>query len=123
MGFFSRLLTLFGLVLLAHASRLNPLHSTTTTTTTTHLPPDIIIEALVSLIVVSMGLVLGTEKLKPISWSEWAGQIEREGKGRHPYRRLEERYGFWDVRAKRKEFADWIRGTDLGDVVEEVEKK
>ncbi|RAK72928.1 membrane magnesium transporter family protein [Aspergillus fijiensis CBS 313.89] len=140
MGFFSRLLTLFGLVLLAHAgysahehtlltsstssSRLNPLHSTTTTTTTTtHLPPDIIIEALVSLIVVSVGLVLGTEKLKPISWSEWAGQIEREGKGRHPYRRLEERYGFWDVRAKRKEFADWIRGTDLGEVVEEVEKK
>ncbi|RAH87552.1 hypothetical protein BO86DRAFT_444489 [Aspergillus japonicus CBS 114.51] len=135
MGFFSRVLTLFGLVLLAHAgysahehtlltssassARLtNPLQ--TTTTTTTHLPPDIIIEALVSLIIVSVGLVLGTETLKPISWSEWAGQIEREGKGRHPYRRLEERYAFWDVRAKRKEFADWIRGSGVGgEVVEE----
>lgn len=42
--------------------------------------------------------MLGAEKLKPISWSEWAGQIEREGGGRNPYRNLEERYGFWDIR-------------------------
>lgn len=47
---------------------------------------------------VSLGLVLGAEKLKPISWSEWAGEIEREGGARNPYRRLEERYGFWDIR-------------------------
>lgn len=55
-------------------------------------------ETLVSLVVVSLGLVLGAEKLKPISWSEWAGAIEREGGARNPYRRLEERYSFWDVR-------------------------
>lgn len=47
---------------------------------------------------VSVGLVLGAEKLKPISWSEWAGQVEREGGARNPYRNLEERYGFWDIR-------------------------
>lgn len=56
------------------------------------------IEALVSVVLVSVGLVLGAEKLKPVSWSEWAGQIEREGGARNPFRRLEERYSFWDVR-------------------------
>ncbi|KAF7622232.1 hypothetical protein AFLA_008777 [Aspergillus flavus NRRL3357] len=39
-----------------------------------------------------------------------AATIEKEGGGRNPYRRLEERYNFWDVRAKRKEFADWVKG-------------
>jgi hypothetical protein len=47
---------------------------------------------------VSIGLVLGAEKLMPITWSAWAGQIEREGGARNPYRGLEERVGFWDVR-------------------------
>ncbi|PYH95939.1 hypothetical protein BO71DRAFT_397558 [Aspergillus ellipticus CBS 707.79] len=116
MGFFSRVVTLFGLILLAHAGysahEHTLLYSNARLASTTALPLDIVIEALVSLVLVSAGLVLGAEKLKPISWSEWAGQIEREGGGRNPYRRLEERYSFWDVRAKRKEFADWIRGDD-----------
>lgn len=61
-----------------------------------------------------MGLVLGAEKLKPISWSEWAGQIEREGGARNPFRRLEERYGFWDVRVSFLP-GDWLwRGVRLG---------
>lgn len=47
---------------------------------------------------VSFGLILGAERLKPISWSAWAGEIEREGGVRNPYRGLEERYGFWDIR-------------------------
>lgn len=51
-----------------------------------------------SLVVVSLGFVLGAEKLKPISWSQWAGEIEKEGGARNPYSRLEERYSFWDVR-------------------------
>ncbi|THC97537.1 hypothetical protein EYZ11_002960 [Aspergillus tanneri] len=103
MGYISRLTTFFGLVLLAHANaRLSSASSA--------LPLDIVIEALVSLVIVSVGLVLGAPKLKPISWSEWAGQIEREGGVRNPYRMLEERYSFWDVRAKRKEFADWAKG-------------
>ncbi|GKZ18223.1 hypothetical protein AbraIFM66951_000396 [Aspergillus brasiliensis] len=119
MGFISRVITLFGLVLLAHAGYSAHEHtllysntgiSSATTSSSTALPLDIVIEALASLVLVSAGLVLGADKLKPISWSEWAGQIEREGGGRNPYLRLEERYGFWDVRAKRKEFADWMRG-------------
>ncbi|KAK5796550.1 hypothetical protein VI817_005835 [Penicillium citrinum] len=77
------------------------------------LPQDIIVETLVAVVVVSIGLVLGAEKLKPISWRDWAGQIERDGGARNPYLGLEERYGFWDIRAKRKEFADWVRGQDL----------
>ncbi|KAF4767384.1 hypothetical protein HAV15_009573 [Penicillium sp. str.  len=61
----------------------------------------------------SIGLVLSAQKLKPISWREWAGEIERDGGARNPYLSLEERYGFWDIRAKRKEFADWVRGQDV----------
>lgn len=47
-----------------------------------------------------MGLVLGAEKLKPISWRDWAGAIERDGGARNPYMSLEERYGFWDIRVR-----------------------
>ncbi|EAW22752.1 membrane magnesium transporter family protein [Aspergillus fischeri NRRL 181] len=117
MGFISRILTLFGLVLLAHAGYSAHEHTVLysnvrLSSASTALPHDIVIEALVSLVIVSAGLVLGTEKLKPISWSEWAGEIEREGGARNPYLRLEERYGFWDIRAKRKEFAEWVRGND-----------
>jgi hypothetical protein len=98
-----------------------------------------VIEALVSLLIVSTGLIFGAEKLKPVSWSEWAKEVEKKGDTENPYARLEERYSFWDVRvsasklstvsydtwscsdsvltgfikAKRKEFADWLRsGTD-----------
>ncbi|PYI12499.1 hypothetical protein BO78DRAFT_424938 [Aspergillus sclerotiicarbonarius CBS 121057] len=113
MGFLSRFIALFGLVLLAHAGYSAHEHTllySNSNSNSTALPHDIIIEALASLVLVSTGLVLGAEKLKPISWSEWAGQIEREGGARNPFLRLEERYAFWDVRAKRKEFADWIRG-------------
>ena len=92
------------------------------------LPADIVIEALVSVLIVSTGLVLGADKLKPVSWSVWAGEIERQGGAKNPFLFLEERYGFWDIRvsfldsflqvaflilrvqAKRKVFANWIRG-------------
>ncbi|KAL4976356.1 magnesium transporter [Aspergillus desertorum] len=115
MGFIARLITVFGLVLLAHAGYSAHEHTVLysnghLSSSSTALPLDIVIEALVSLLIVSTGLVLGAEKLKPVSWSEWAKQVEREGDMRNPYARLEERYSFWDVRAKRKEFADWMRG-------------
>ena len=54
-----------------------------------------------------MGLVLGAEELKPISWRVWAGRIEREkevgregkgGVGGNPFQGLEERVGFMDIR-------------------------
>ncbi|CEN62379.1 hypothetical protein ASPCAL09014 [Aspergillus calidoustus] len=110
MGFISRIISFFGLVLLAHAGYSAHEHTVLYASTSTALPQDIVVEALVSLLIVSTGLVLGAEKLKPVSWSEWAKEVEREGLGRNPYVRLEERYSFWDVRAKRKEYADWIRG-------------
>jgi len=62
------------------------------------LPLDITIETLVAVLLVSSALVLGAEKLKPISWNVWAGEIEREGGSRNPYNVLEYRPGFWDVR-------------------------
>lgn len=62
------------------------------------IPQDIIIETLAAVLFVSIGLVLGSEKLKPISWRDWAGEIERDGGARNPYAGLEERYAFWDVR-------------------------
>ncbi|KAL3463305.1 magnesium transporter [Aspergillus heterothallicus] len=115
MGFVSRIITLFGLVLLAHAGYSAHEHTVLysnvhLSSSSSSLPQDIVVEALVSLLIVSTGLVLGAEKLKPVSWSEWAKEVEREGHGRNPYLRLEERYSFWDVRAKRKEYADWLRG-------------
>ncbi|KAL2006146.1 hypothetical protein VTN00DRAFT_9800 [Thermoascus crustaceus] len=119
MGFISRLITFFGLVLLAHAGYSAHEHSSLysnarslTSSPNAALPPDITVETLVALLLVSFGLVLGAERLKPISWSVWAGEIEKEGGARNPYRGLEERYGFWDIRAKRKEFADWVRNQD-----------
>lgn len=66
----------------------------------TALPQDIIVEVLVSVVIVSVGLVLGAEKLKPISWRDWAGEIERNGGARNPYLSLEERHGFWDIRVR-----------------------
>jgi hypothetical protein len=64
----------------------------------TVLPHDVIAETLVSVLIVSIGLVLGAEKLKPVSWRDWAGAIERDGGARNPFLSLEERYGFWDIR-------------------------
>jgi len=122
MGFFSRFIALFGLLLLGHAAysahehsalyanaarRARPLSTSPGFSST--IPLDITIETLVAVVLVSTGIVLGAEKLKPISWSAWAGQIEKEGGSRNPYRGVEERLGFWDVRTARKEFAGWMR--------------
>jgi hypothetical protein len=70
-----------------------------------------------------VGLVLGTPELRPIQWRVWAGKIEREGeKGfmngdgqtdkdyvGNPFKVLESRPGFIDIRKQRKEFAEWVR--------------
>ena len=61
---------------------------------------DITLETLVAVVLVSIGLVAGTEKLKPISWSVWAGEIEKEGGAENPFRGLEDRIGFWNVRVR-----------------------
>ncbi|KAJ5127218.1 Magnesium transporter [Penicillium atrosanguineum] len=113
MSFISRVVTLFGLVLLAHAGYSAHEHTVLFNNTRLALPQDIIVETLIAVVIVSVGLVLSADKLKPISWRDWAGQIEQNGGARNPYLSLEERYGFWDIRAKRKEFADWMRGPDV----------
>lgn len=72
------------------------------------LPLDIKLETLISVFLACFGLILGSEQLQPISWSAWAGQVEREGKP-NPFRGLEERVGFMDIRAQRVEFAKWAK--------------
>ena len=72
---------------------------------------------------VCLGLVLGTPRLRPIRWRVWAGKIEREGEAGfknssgevekdyvgNPFRLLESRPGFVDIRKQRKEFAEWVK--------------
>lgn len=47
---------------------------------------------------ICIGLVTGAEGLRPIHWRVWAGQAEKEGRGRGPYEGLENRIGFVDIR-------------------------
>ena len=53
--------------------------------------------------------MLGSEPLKPIAWNVWAGNIEKEGGAANPFRAFEERPSYLDIRAKRKEFAEWAK--------------
>jgi Membrane magnesium transporter len=62
------------------------------------LPLDIKIETIVSVFMICFGLVAGAEPLKPISWNVWAGNIEKEGGAANPFRSLEERSSFLDIR-------------------------
>jgi len=111
----------------AHEFSLIPRNPTASTPDTAHtssssqtsLPLDITIETLASVLILCVGVVLGAQELKPIQWRVWAGRMEREKRGvqkdldsgfvENPYRALDDRAGFLDIRAKRKEFADWIR--------------
>ena len=87
------------------------------------LPLDISIETVVALLILSLGLVLGTPALRPIQWRVWAGKIEREGAEGftdadgeierdyigNPFKILETRPGFVDIRRQRREFAEWVK--------------
>ncbi|KAL8370966.1 hypothetical protein RB595_001022 [Gaeumannomyces hyphopodioides] len=94
--------------------------------TSSSLPVDISIETVVALVVMCLGLVLNTPLLRPIQWREWAGKIEREGPEGffpagvdseeaakefigNPFRYLESRPAFVDIRKQRKEFACWVK--------------
>ncbi|KAF2460907.1 magnesium transporter [Lineolata rhizophorae] len=133
------LLNFIGFLLLTHAvysahehsalfANLPPTAAPTGSPAVTSLPTDIVLETLASVVVLCVGIVLASPPLKPIQWRVWAGRIEREermtpeqkarlgnrrvggpGTSGNPFRVLEERMGFWDVRSKRKEFADWVR--------------
>ncbi|KAL2043285.1 hypothetical protein N7G274_003591 [Stereocaulon virgatum] len=127
-SYLSRPLTFLGLLLLSHACYSAYEHSTLLTispqssslkpTATFSLPPsaslplDISLETILSVIMICAGLVVGAEELKPITWRAWAGKVERENGGVGPFQGLEDRLGFVDIRAKRKEFADWVRDQD-----------
>ncbi len=92
-----------------------------TASTFASLPIDISIETIVAVFLVCLGLVLGTPELRPIQWRVWAGKIEREGeKGfmsgsgqvdkdyvGNPFKFLESRPGFINIRKQRKDFAAW----------------
>ena len=109
-------------------------HEHTTTSANTPLPLDITIELLGSILMLSVGIVTSSPQLKPIQWAKWGGKIQREGpfgEGKRtaegeeilsegdPFGFLgldgglsgkgEGRKGFWDVRGKRKEYADWVK--------------
>ena len=64
---------------------------------------------MVSIVLLCLGLVAGADRLKPISWNVWAGNIEREGGGGNPYKGLEERAGFSDIRVCEPQC--WIKST------------
>lgn len=95
----------------------------TPASTVASLPLDISIETVIAIFAVCLGLVLGTPELRPIEWRVWAGKIEREGERGfvngsgdvdkdyigNPFRMLESRPGFVDIRKQRKEFAEWVR--------------
>lgn len=76
------------------------------------LPLDIKLETLTAVFLACFGLVLGSEPLRPIAWNVWAGNIEKQGGAANPFRVLEERPNYLDIRAKRKEFAEWARDGD-----------
>lgn len=60
---------------------------------------------------------MSSPELMPIQWNVWAGRLERSKEARvikevgvgggNPYATLEERPGFLDIRAQRREFAKW----------------
>jgi hypothetical protein len=86
------------------------------------LPLDITLETLTAVLLLCVGLVLGSAELKPIEWRVWAGELERNktaktqsingdalGPRGNPYAALEQRQGFLDIRAQRSEFANWVK--------------
>lgn len=93
-----------------------------------NLPIDIVFETIVSVLLLCGGVVLSSPDLKPIKWNVWAGRLERSKEARqikgfgqgggNPYAALEERPGFLDIRAKRKEFAAWVKDGGQGDKVQ-----
>lgn len=94
------------------------------------LPLDITIETLLSLLALCAGIVLSAPALRPIQWSEWGSTVEKEdhlpleqrrklverkiagqdggGVVGNPFRVLEERPGFLDIRV-----SCWIMSQEL----------
>ncbi|PNY29291.1 Uncharacterized protein TCAP_00798, partial [Tolypocladium capitatum] len=138
MAWVSRSVTLAGLILLAHSCYSAQEHAALSSAFAKHalsqqhpgssLPLDVCIETVVATLVICLGLVLGSQKLRPIQWHVWAGKIEREGDAGFldgsgevdqdyrgsPFGALESRPGFMDIRKQRREFAEWAKGGNKG---------
>ncbi|KAM0322819.1 hypothetical protein ACHAQA_009160 [Verticillium albo-atrum] len=138
MTWISGSITAVGLLLLGHACYSAQEHSTLQSFSAASpssaaaqssgisLPADIIIETVVATIIVCLGLIIGAPNLRPIQWRVWAGKIEREGEAGfvngsgesekdyvgNPFRILESRPGFIDIRKERREFAEWVKDGD-----------
>ncbi|KAF6814990.1 transmembrane protein 32 [Colletotrichum plurivorum] len=136
MAWISRSITAIGLLLLGHACYSAQEHSTlqsfraasllsaSASPVTAALPADITIETTAATVIIVLGLVLGAPNLRPIQWRVWAGKIEREGEAGfvdgsgevvndyvgNPFRVLESRPGFVDIRKQRRDFANWAMG-------------
>ncbi|KAF2746534.1 hypothetical protein M011DRAFT_494998 [Sporormia fimetaria CBS 119925] len=129
MAFGGAALNIIGALFLAHA--IYSAHEHTTTFPTSPLPLDITIELLVSVLLLSTGIVFSSPALKPIQWAQWSGKISREGQQPEAGKKTREgeqilgdgdmfaflgldgygegRRGFWDVRGKRKEYVGWVK--------------
>jgi hypothetical protein len=89
------------------------------------IPLDITLELVISIILLCVGVVLSSPELKPIQWNVWAGHLERSaearkitevgvGGGDAPYKAIEERSGFLDIRRARTDFEEWLKGRGKG---------
>ncbi|KAF1915090.1 magnesium transporter [Ampelomyces quisqualis] len=137
MAFLGTLLNTVGALFLTHA--VYSAHEHTTAFSSSPLPTDITLELLFSIVFLSIGIVSSSQPLRPIQTAKWAGQMSREGRrpdGQYtregeailsegdPYAFLgldggfgegktgakgEGRRGFWDVKAKRREYEEWVR--------------
>lgn len=93
--------------------------------TQTALPLDITLEALVSTLMLCAGIVLSSPELKPIAWRTWANSVEqKEGlrsKGKlklpgkeeigqevNPFKGLEERPAFMDIRVSGSPYCGFL---------------
>ncbi|USW47707.1 Putative membrane magnesium transporter [Septoria linicola] len=89
------------------------------------IPTDIVLETLFSVLLLCVGVVIGSPDLKPIQWNVWAGRLERSKEARevtavgvgggNPFAVLEERPSFLDVRKTREDFARWHKESSLTD--------
>ncbi|KAH4234164.1 hypothetical protein HBI18_024740 [Parastagonospora nodorum] len=137
MAILGTVLNTVGALFLTHA--VYSAHEHTSAFSATPLPTDITLELLLSIFLLSTGIVMSAQPLRPIQNAKWAGQISREGQrpeGQYtregeailsegdPYAFLgldggfgegktsgkgEGRRGFWDVKSKRNEYEEWVR--------------
>ncbi|KAG6014953.1 hypothetical protein E4U54_004557 [Claviceps lovelessii] len=131
MTWVSKTVTLAGLLLLTHSgysayeySAITPSFAQGTLHIASAVPVDIRLQTIFATLLICLGLVTGSGKLRPIRWQVWAGKIERQGRTAFvdgsghldkdfrgcPLSVLESRPSFLDIRRERHEFAAWVGG-------------